>query len=162
MKVIDDGNLFHIRLKSARRKRGMTIAAFASEINKSVSQVARYENDNESERQEPDATTLKMIAVALNVSVDYLLGLRKVEGTVLYNQHVIDYHSTIKHSMNNFSIYWLCHRCSTRNVNHIDSLHKLKIVEANVEWTCELCGNVHTKITKFDPNRYVTLSRLVK
>ena len=59
------------RLKLIRLKRGMTQKDLAGRINKSVPAVSSYESN----AQLPPLDVLESIALALNVSIDYLAGI---------------------------------------------------------------------------------------
>lgn len=59
------------RLKSIRLKRGITQRELALRISKSVSAVSSYESN----AQLPPLDVLESIALTLNVSIDYLVGI---------------------------------------------------------------------------------------
>lgn len=61
---------FGLRLKQLRKARGMTQKALAERINKSVSAVSGYESDV----QLPPLDVSMSIALALGISLDYLVG----------------------------------------------------------------------------------------
>ena len=59
------------RIKQARKRRGLTQTALAELICKCPSAISGYENNT----QIPPADTMLSLATALNVSLDYLVGL---------------------------------------------------------------------------------------
>lgn len=59
------------RLKSIRLQRGLTQKMLARQINKSISAVSSYESN----AQLPPLDVLQSIALVLNVSIDYLVGI---------------------------------------------------------------------------------------
>src|SRR5262249_8486806 len=59
------------RLREIRESRGLTQRQLAEICHIGINQLHRYENG----KTEPSATTLALIARALNVTTDYLLGL---------------------------------------------------------------------------------------
>lgn len=69
---------FGLRLKQLRKSRGMTQKALAERINKSVSAVSGYESD----AQLPPLDVSVSIALALGISLDYLVGC---EDTPVYS-----------------------------------------------------------------------------
>ena len=61
---------FGLRLKKLRKSRGLTQKMLADRINKSVSAVSSYESN----AQLPPLDVSKSIALALGISIDYLVG----------------------------------------------------------------------------------------
>ena len=61
---------FGLRLKKLRKSRGLTQKMLADRINKSVSAVSSYESN----AQLPPLYVSKSIALALGISIDYLVG----------------------------------------------------------------------------------------
>lgn len=61
------------RLKFIRQKRGITQKELAKRINKSISAISSYESN----AQQPPLDVIVDIALALNVSLDYLTGMDK-------------------------------------------------------------------------------------
>lgn len=61
---------FGLRLKELRKSRGLTQKMLAERINKSVSAVSSYESN----AQLPPLDVSKSIALALGISIDYLVG----------------------------------------------------------------------------------------
>lgn len=61
---------FGLRLKQLRKNRGMTQKALADRINKSVSAISSYESN----AQLPPLDVSISIALALGISLDYLVG----------------------------------------------------------------------------------------
>ncbi len=61
------------RLKSIRQKRGLTQKDLALRINKSISAISSYESN----AQLPPLDVIADIAVTLNTSLDYLVGMDK-------------------------------------------------------------------------------------
>lgn len=59
------------RLKSIRLQRGLTQKVLARRVNKSVSAISSYESN----AQMPPLDVLESLALVLNVSLDYLVGL---------------------------------------------------------------------------------------
>lgn len=66
---------FGQRLKSIRKLRGLTQKMLAERINKSVSAISGYELD----AQIPPIDVLESMAVVLNVSLDYLVGIENAD-----------------------------------------------------------------------------------
>lgn len=64
-----------LRLKTLRLQRGLTQKMLATRIHKSKAAIGSYESN----RQMPPLDVLISIAVALNVSLDYLVGFEKSE-----------------------------------------------------------------------------------
>ncbi len=71
--IIISSNIFGNKLKSLRLRAGLTQAQLAGQLNISASTVGMYEQG----RREPDNDTLSKLCLALNTSVDYLLGINK-------------------------------------------------------------------------------------
>lgn len=67
--------LFNERLKEIRIKKNLTQDDFAKLLNISPSSISLYESGN----REPSLNTLIKIAIVLDVSTDYLLGLTDIE-----------------------------------------------------------------------------------
>lgn len=63
-----------LKIKTIRQKRGMTQKELAFRINKSVSTISSYETN----AQLPPLDVVGDIALILNVSLDYLVGMDKV------------------------------------------------------------------------------------
>ena len=61
------------RLKQLRQKRGITQKDLALRINKSISAISSYESN----AQLPPLDVIRDIALALHVSLDYLVGIDK-------------------------------------------------------------------------------------
>lgn len=61
---------FGLRLRELRKSRGLTQKMLAERINKSVSAVSSYESN----AQLPPLDVSKSIALALGISIDYLVG----------------------------------------------------------------------------------------
>lgn len=62
------------RLKQLRQKRGITQKDLALRINKSISAISSYESN----AQLPPLDVIRDIALALHVSLDYLVGIDKI------------------------------------------------------------------------------------
>ena len=71
--IIIPNNIFGNKLKLLRLRAGLTQAELAERINISASAVGMYEQG----RREPDNETLLKLCLALNASVDYILGMSK-------------------------------------------------------------------------------------
>ena len=67
------GSTFGARLKATRKQRGLTALNVAIKTGVHFTAMSLWENDH----REPVASNLKNLAIALNVSSDYLLGLSK-------------------------------------------------------------------------------------
>lgn len=65
---------FGLRLKELRKARGLTQKMLAERINKSVSAVSSYESN----AQLPPLDVSKSIALALGISIDYLVGNEEI------------------------------------------------------------------------------------
>ena len=71
--IIVSSRVFGSKIKSLRLRAGLTQAQLAEQLNISASTVGMYEQG----RREPDNDTLSKLCLALDTSVDYLLGLNK-------------------------------------------------------------------------------------
>ena len=71
--IIISNNIFGNKLKTLRLRAGLTQSQLAGQLNISASTVGMYEQG----RREPDNDTLSKLCLALNTSVDYLLGINK-------------------------------------------------------------------------------------
>ncbi|RUV26095.1 MULTISPECIES: helix-turn-helix transcriptional regulator [unclassified Mesorhizobium] len=80
---------FGTRIKDLRTKRGLTLDQLAQETNSSKSYIWELENKNP---PRPSAEKLAAIAVALGVTVDYLIGadeqtLEKAEDKAFFREY---------------------------------------------------------------------------
>jgi|YelNatPaOPRAMG01_1025707.scaffolds.fasta_scaffold81076_3 transcriptional regulator with XRE-family HTH domain len=66
---------FGERLRSIRKKRGLSLNDLAKILNVAPITVSRWERD----QREPDLETLQKLSEILDVSIDYLLGKRNVK-----------------------------------------------------------------------------------
>ena len=73
------------RLKALRAKRNISQYTLAEKLNLSRGLIGNYEQG----RREPDYSTLMLIADFFDVSVDYILGVTKVERRLL-NKNIAD------------------------------------------------------------------------
>ena len=65
-------NTFGYKLKKLRKEKGFTQQALAQEIKQAQSTISYWEQD----KKEPIVSALKKLCITLDVSADYLLGLK--------------------------------------------------------------------------------------
>ena len=85
---------FSTILKDLMSELNLNQTQFAKKIGVKQAQVSEWLK----EKAKPGYDTLKMMAICLNVSADYLLGLENEDGTKNYNVSIHDFH----HSTINF------------------------------------------------------------
>lgn len=97
---------FGMRLKELRKSRGLTQKTLAERINKSVSAVSSYESN----AQLPPLDVSKSIALALGISIDYLVGNKETptytadnltqEQAKILEALISEFHNSTNHSPN--------------------------------------------------------------
>lgn len=94
------------RIEYARTKIGLSQEDLASKVNRSRVQITQYETD----ARGIDNMALKDIAVTLNVSVDYLLGLTDFESLDVENKAINERLGLSDDVIDNLSLFNVCEK----------------------------------------------------
>jgi DNA-binding XRE family transcriptional regulator len=139
---VETDNPFPIKLKEVRWRRGMLRPDLAKKLDRTPTQIYRYEMKCALKAQMPTLEVFRNLCVVLQVDPKELLGLAWKCG-----ETIKDYRIERPDSNGDKIFHWKCPNCSLRNIAFGEEIFgsRGKLLR-NIELQCDDCGFIFTRI----------------
>ena len=140
--MVDSENPFPIKLKEVRTRRNMLRPNLAGKLDRTATQIYRYEMKCGKKAQMPTLDVFRLLCVALQVDPKELLGLAWSCG-----ETIKDYHTEKADANGDKIFHWKCPNCSMKNIAFGEEIFNRKgELLKDFKLQCDDCGFIFTRI----------------